>query len=304
MNYNYLYKLGLNQVLLNEYEEHYQGLYLGRGTVEHKGFYRVATEAAEVLAKVSGRYMFQALFICMALNKDFNLRKLERYLSQAWDSGAIPVVLLTKADLCDDSDRTVKEASGTAVGIDLITVSSVSGYGMDALKALIVPGRTYAFIGSSGVGKSIVVNYLTCESRLETQMVRLKDDKGRHTTTHRELIVLPSGGILIDTPGMRELQLLDISDSIDSSFSDIAELAGGCRFSDCTHQDESGCAVKAAIEAGLLSEQRFESYLKLKKEAAFIERKMNKAAASEYKEMIKKRNKEFRNRHKRLIRGI
>lgn len=356
MNYDYLYKLGLNQALLKEFETNYKGLYLGRVTVEHKGSYRVATDEAEILARVSGKFMFQALdrtdypavgdwvgldretdeqgeavihgilqrkskfsrkmagnkpeeqivaanidtvFICMALNKDFNLRRLERYLSQAWDSGAAPVVLLTKADLCDELDRIVGEASETAVGVDLITVSSVSGYGMDALKALIVPGRTYAFIGSSGVGKSTVVNCLTGENRLETQMVRLDDDKGRHTTTHRELIVLPSGGILIDTPGMRELQLLDVSDSIDGSFSDIAEIACRCKFTDCTHQDEPGCAVKAAIEAGLLSEQRFESYLKLKKEAAFIERKMNRSAALEYKEMMKRRNKEFKNRNKR-----
>ncbi len=356
MNYEKLKKLGLNEALLKAYEKYDHRLYLGRVTVEHRSFYRIATECGEVLARVSGKSMYRALdrvdypavgdwvvldrvsdeqgeavihgvlerkskfsrkvagsrveeqivaanidtvFICMALNRDFNLRKLERYLSQAWDSGATPVVLLTKADLCQDLDQKIRETSEVAVGVQLLPISVVSGYGLEALMAMIVSGRTYALIGSSGVGKSTVVNCLSGEAIQETQAVRENDDRGRHTTTHRELIVLPSGGIFIDTPGMRELQLLDVSEGIDGSFGDISEIACRCRFSDCKHQDEPGCAVRAAIEEGLLPVHRFESYLKLKKEAEFIERKLNKTAASEYREMLKQRSKRIKNMNKR-----
>lgn len=209
------------------------------------------------------------VFICMALNNDFNLRRLERYLAAAWESGSIPVVLLTKADLCEDLDSRLVQVQGSAIGVDILTTSAIKDE-LDTLLSYLSPGKTVAFVGSSGAGKSTLINHLLGEERLKTGGLR-NDDRGRHTTTHRGLIILPGGAMVIDTPGMRELGMWDASEGIDTAFADIEALADECRFSDCTHSGEPGCAVCKAIEEGTLSQSRWQSYLKLTAENAYAE---------------------------------
>lgn len=206
------------------------------------------------------------VFICMSLNNDFNLRRIERYIGVAWDSGATPVVVLTKSDLCKNTDEMMSELETVALSVDIIITSSMAEDGYLSVNKYIEDGKTVAFIGSSGVGKTTLINKLVGKNLYETQGIR-NDDKGRHTTTKRELIAIPSGGIVIDTPGMRELGIegADLS----KTFSDIEELSEQCRFNDCTHTNEPGCAVKEAIENGVLSEERLSSFFKLKKEAKY-----------------------------------
>lgn len=206
------------------------------------------------------------VFICMALNNDFNLRRLERYLSIAWQSGALPVVVLTKSDLCHDLEDKMQQISAVAIGVDIIVTNSMSEDGFLPVKQFIGYGKTVAFIGSSGVGKSTLINRLLGEDMLATNGLR-NDDKGRHTTTRRDLIILPDNGAVIDTPGMRELGL-DMAD-VGKAFADIDDFAVNCRFADCSHTKEPGCAVQKAIAEGLLAEERLDSYRKLKKEAKY-----------------------------------
>lgn len=206
------------------------------------------------------------VFICMSLTRDLNPRRLERYLAIAWDSGATPVVVLTKSDLCDDLDSILTRIGDVTAGTDIIVTSSVTEAGCDSVPAYVRTGRTVAFIGSSGVGKSTLINTLLGGDFLATDEVR-KDGKGRHCTTGRDLIVVPAGGAVIDTPGMRELGVETVD--LARTFSDIARLAEGCRFSDCRHGTEPGCLVREAIASGELSEERLASYLKLKKEAKY-----------------------------------
>ncbi|UED80075.1 ribosome small subunit-dependent GTPase A [Lysinibacillus sp. CD3-6] len=215
------------------------------------------------------------VLLVMSLNADFNIRRLERYLVAAWDSGAKPVIVLTKADLCEDITSMVREVELVAFGVDIFVTSARSGEGIEAIQTLFIEGVTGALLGSSGAGKSTLMNALSGEELMKVSGIREDDAKGRHTTTHRELIVLPSGGCLIDTPGMRELQLWDQSESLSSSFRDIEEFAAACRYRDCTHHMEPHCAVQQAISDGALEQSRLQSYFKLQKELAFIERKTN-----------------------------
>lgn len=240
------------------------------------------------------------IFICMSANNDFNLRRLERYISIAWNSGALPVVVLTKEDLCGEIDVLIGKVKEVAIGIDIVCVSSLTGKGIGDVYKYIRPGETVVFIGSSGVGKSSLINSIIGEERLKVNDIRADDDKGKHTTTNRELIVLPEGGIVIDTPGMREIQILDDVDDIDDTFSDIVELSKKCKFSDCKHKTEPGCAIKAAVQSGQLSLKRLENYNKLKKEAEYISRKLDMKAQSENKKKWININKEIRANKKRI----
>lgn len=225
------------------------------------------------------------VFICMALNNDFNLRRLERYISLAWDSGATPVVILTKTDLCDDLEAKMVAVEEVALYIDVLAVSAVTQEGLAEVRARIRSGESVAFIGSSGIGKSTLINSLLGEERLAVKGLR-NDDKGRHATTHRELILLPQGGVVIDTPGMREIQIY--SADLESSFQDIEELSRKCKFSDCTHESEPQCAVRGAMERGELSEERLSSYRKLKQELAYMEDKKSMSAKQmEQKKIIR-----------------
>ena len=209
------------------------------------------------------------VFLCMSLNNDFNLRRLERYVAIAWNSGAVPVVVLTKGDLCEDPDSKLVEVSSVA-GVDVIVTNTINQNGYQQIYPYLTEGKTIAFIGSSGVGKSTLINCLLGERHLETNGLR-KDDKGRHTTTHRELILLPSGGMVIDTPGMRELGMWVAGDGIDQTFSDIEKLAQKCRFRDCTHSgSEPGCAVQEAVGRGELPIDRLRSYQKLMNENRYV----------------------------------
>lgn len=206
------------------------------------------------------------IMICMSLNQDYNLRRLERYLTIAWDSGATPVIVLTKSDLCKDVASILHEISAIAVGVDIIVTSSISEEGYELLRKYITPGKAVTFIGSSGVGKSTIINQLLGQEVLTTADIR-NDDKGRHTTTRRELFILPNGGIVIDTPGMRELGV--ISGDVTKSFADIEELANQCKFRNCSHEHEHGCAVQEAIIKGDLTAERLKNYNKIAKEMKY-----------------------------------
>jgi ribosome biogenesis GTPase len=205
------------------------------------------------------------VFLVTDCGRDFKPRRLERYLTAAWDSGAAPVIVLTKSDLAADVSATVAEAEAIAFAVPVHAVSSVTGDGLGELDPYLLPGRTVALLGSSGVGKSTLVNRLLGQDLLATAELR-RDGRGRHTTTHRELVHLPGGALLLDTPGMRELQLWADESALDETFADVVELARECRFSDCAHGQEPGCAVRAALGNGSLPQIRWESYSKLQRE--------------------------------------
>ena len=210
---------------------------------------------------------FDFVFIIQSLNMDFNPKRLERYLTLAWQSGATPVILLTKADLVEDYWEYLTQVDRVATGVSTHVVSAHTGYGLQRLNAYLQPGKTVVFLGSSGVGKSSLVNALAGEDIMAVNSIREDDSKGRHTTTHRQLIRLKSGVMIIDTPGMRELGLWDVSEGLGDAFADVEAFLGKCRFSDCRHETEPGCAIKAAIAIGELDASRWESYRKLKEEA-------------------------------------
>jgi ribosome biogenesis GTPase len=216
---------------------------------------------------------FDYVFIMQSLNLDFNLRRMERYITLAWQSGAVPVMILTKADLVEDYSEQMQAVQKVAAGAGVYAISTITGYGLDRLKEYLKPRKTIVFLGSSGVGKSSLVNALAGQEIMAVNDIREDDSKGRHTTAHRQLIRLPSGAIIIDTPGMRELGMWDVSTGLDEAFSDVESYFGLCRFSDCHHLTEPGCAIRAAIAGGELPCERWESYLQLKREAKFSDDK-------------------------------
>jgi ribosome biogenesis GTPase len=238
-------------------------------------------------------------FVVTSPNRDANPRRIERYLTAVWDSGAAPVLVVNKADLCaaGELDATAAALAAVAPGVPIVSVSAHSGAGMDELDPYLRPGHTVALIGSSGVGKSSLVNRLLGHARQAVLTID-DDDRGRHATTRRQLFALPSGGLVIDTPGMRELGLLDSAGGLDETFADVAELAAACRFRDCQHRGEPGCAVDAAISTGDLDPSRRDRLHKLERELAAAERRRDPAQAREERARSKAINRSLRARAK------
>jgi ribosome biogenesis GTPase / thiamine phosphate phosphatase len=230
-------------------------------------------------------------FLLTGLDDDFSLRRLERYLATAWESGAEPVVVLTKADLCPEVGERVLEAEGVAIGVPVVPISNVTGEGVAAVETHVRPGRTAVMLGSSGVGKSSLLNRLAGRELMRTAEVAA-DGTGRHTTTHRELLRIPSGGLVIDTPGLRELQLFE--GDLSSAFSDVEEFAADCRFRDCAHVREPGCAVLAAVDNGVLALDRLRSWRKLQRELASIAARADKRLHAERKRRWKQHARAIR----------
>jgi ribosome biogenesis GTPase len=236
------------------------------------------------------------VFLVTGLDDNFNVRRIERYLTLAWESGASPVVVLNKADLRADVEACVAETESVAFGAPVIAVSAAGGEGIERLRELIGPGRTAALMGSSGVGKSTITNALAGEQVMDAGSVSDSVGKGRHTTTHRELIPLPDGGLLIDTPGMRELQLWGGDEGLHETFEDVEELAARCRFGDCRHEGEPGCAIAEAIDNGTLDERRFGNYQKLQRELAYFNRRHDKSLMAAEKKKWKQIHVQMKDR--------
>ena len=228
------------------------------------------------------------VFLLTSLNQDFSLRRIERYLLIAWESRANPIIILSKSDLCDRVADSITDVQAVARGVPIHAISVVTGDGLQDVAQYFRRGQTVALLGSSGVGKSTLINHLTGVNHLRVQTVRASDDRGRHTTTHRELVLLPGGGLVLDTPGMRELQLWDGDESLELVFDDIEALAGRCFFSDCHHQDEPRCAVREALVAGTIDSGRYQSYEKLQKELNYLARKRGKLSEIVEKKKWKK----------------
>ena len=273
-----------------------------RARIEH-----ILPRRTKLSRKVAGRELSEQIiatnldtvFVVSSMNREFNLRRMERYLTMVWDGGARPVVLLNKADLCADAAAYAAEVENIAPRTPVHLLSGLQKTGLEAVQDYLARGTTAAFVGSSGVGKSTIINRLA-NAALRVQPVREQDDRGQHTTTSRQMLFLPCGGILIDTPGMRELQPWNQEEGAEHAFEDIATLAQSCKFRDCAHHGEPGCAIAAAINHGLLQPERLENYRKLLAELRFQERKMDPQVARQDKEKWKKIHKALRNRPDRF----
>ena len=228
------------------------------------------------------------VFLITSLNEDFNPRRVERYLIVAWESGARPIVILSKADLCNETEPRIREISAVVGDVPIHALSVVRQEGLNELAQYLKPGQTVALLGSSGVGKSTLINHLLGHEYLKVQEIREHDGRGRHTTTQRELIVLPQGGLVLDTPGMRELQLWDGEGGLHIAFADIETIASRCYFGDCRHQDEPRCAIREALADGAIDTARYQSYEKLQKELTYLVRKQDIRTAIAEKKRWKK----------------
>ena len=240
-------------------------------------------------------------FLVASLNADLNARRIERYLATAWESGALPVVVLTKADLCDTADALRAEVEAVAIGVPVHVVSAVTGEGLATLTESLAPGQTATLLGSSGVGKSTLVNALAGTALMATQAIREDDARGRHTTTHRQLVLLPNGRLVLDTPGMRELGLWDAEEGVAATFADVKALVAHCRFRDCAHDGEPGCAVQAALAEGRLDAGRWRSYAKLQREAAHLARRDDPRQRAELRKVWIKRSRDYRAQKRRRM---
>jgi ribosome biogenesis GTPase / thiamine phosphate phosphatase len=288
--------------------------------------HRVLNRKSKFSRKIAGKKTEEQIvaanvdvvFIVSSLNSEFNLRRLERYVALGWESGAQPVIALNKSDLSENAEEIRREVEAAAIGVRVILTSALRGDGIDEIRDLMLRApekstvettsekmpvaKTAALLGSSGVGKSSLINAILGTELLDTGEIRESDDRGRHTTTTRHLIVAPNGGVLIDTPGMRELQLWDASEGIDQAFGEIAELAADCKFRDCKHVNEPGCAVRAAVESGELAAERLESFHKLGREEKFVAAKQDAAVRAEQtkalKRVMKKVNRFYRDRRR------
>jgi ribosome biogenesis GTPase len=263
----------------------------GRATI-HRLLERRSKIARKVAGSVTDEQVLAAnidtVFLVNSLSQDLNTRSIERYFALALESGARPVLLLTKADLCNEPAAAVAEIERVAPFVSVHVVSALEGSGLGALVTYLGPGQTSVLLGSSGVGKSTLVNRILGDSRQAVREIRARDGRGRHTTTSRQLVFLPEGGMIIDTPGMRELQLWDADEGLGKIFKDVEEAAKHCRFTDCGHHAGTpGCGLQAAMESGALSPERVASWNKLAREIAFLERKQDKRAQSELEKKLR-----------------
>ena len=257
----------------------------------HTKFSRKAAGEQDVEQVIAAN--IDRLFIVQGLDHDFNLRRLERYLVMAWEGGADPVIVLNKSDLHGNTAEYMAAVEEIAPGVQVLALSALTGAGLEELGRMPLEGETVAFIGSSGAGKSTLINRLLGEEHFKTAEVRADDSRGRHTTTHRELIFLPGGGLVIDTPGLRELQLWYTEEGLGETFPDIEKLAENCHFTDCTHSHETRCAVLEALRDGAFSRERYESYQKLQKEISSLEARKDRRAQREKQKKISLASREF-----------
>ena len=278
---------------------------------QHALIQQVLPRRSRFARKVAGKQIEEQVLaanidvalVVTALDGDFNVRRIERYMAQCWESGARPSIVLNKMDSCAESGDLTAQIERIAMGAPVFLVSAKTGAGMEELEASFPKGQTMVFLGSSGVGKSTLVNWLLQTELQATYPVRASDSRGRHTTTSRELFLLPGGAMIIDTPGLRELQLWDVADGLSQTFAEVDELAAQCRFSNCRHRNEPGCAVQTALASGILEAGRLESWRKLQREQEFLLRKADPEIRNAERKRIKVIMRQVKNEYKNRDKG-